>query len=71
MWYGYKLNDQQDWTKMKNFDSLEDYYNYIEKHHVNKAMCSNKEIDLRGRALITGESYTIRDNPYTKSRESE
>jgi len=53
MWYGYRLNDQQDWVKMKNFDTLEEYNNYVAKHRVSRAMCSNKEIDLRGKAYST------------------
>ena len=53
MWYGYRLNDQKDWVKMKEFDSLEDYKEYINKKHISYSMCSNVEVDLRGKALIT------------------
>lgn len=66
MWYGYRLNDQKDWVKMKDFNSLEEYKDYIDKKHISYAMCSTVEIDLRGKALITHESNTIRDNPYSK-----
>lgn len=59
MWYGYKLNDQQDWVKMKNFDSLEEYKEYIERHRVSHAMCSNKEIDLRGKAYSEQWDKTV------------
>lgn len=50
MWYAYKLNDQQEWVKMKTFDKLEDYKAYVETHRVTNSMCSNNEIDLRGKA---------------------
>lgn len=53
MWYGYRLNDQKDWVKMKEFDSLEEYKEYIDKKRISYSMCSNTEIDLRGKALIT------------------
>ena len=53
MWYGYRLNDQQDWIKMKEFNSLEEYNEYIDKHRITTSMCSNQEIDLRGKAYIT------------------
>ena len=69
MWYGYRLNDSQDWVKMKEFKTLEEYKAYISAHKVTNSMCSNKEIDLRGKALITYENNTIRSNPYTKPRE--
>jgi len=71
MWYGYRINEQQDWVKIKSFDSLQEYKDYISKHRVNYSMCSNKEIDLRGKALITNESNTIGDNPYAKLGKSE
>lgn len=50
MFYGYRLNEQKEWVKMKTFDTIEDYKDYVEKRHINYAMCSNKEIDLRGNA---------------------
>ena len=50
MFYGYRLNEQKEWVKMKTFDTIEDYKAYVEKRHINYAMCSNKEIDLRGNA---------------------
>ena len=53
MWYGYRLNDQKDWVKMKEFDSLEEYKEYISKKHISYSMCSSVEVDLRGKALIT------------------
>ncbi len=53
MWYGYRVNDQQDWVKMKDFNSLEEYNAYISKHKVSTSMCCNFEVDLRGKALIT------------------
>ena len=53
MWYGYRLNDQKDWVKIKEFDSLEDYKEYINKKRISYSMCSSVEIDLRGKALIT------------------
>ena len=53
MWYGYRLNDQKDWVKMKEFDSLEEYKEYIDKKRISYSMCSNNEVDLRGKALIT------------------
>lgn len=66
MWFSYKLNESQDWIKMKEFKTLEEYKDYISKHRVTTSMCSNKEIDLKGKALITHESNTIRSNPYIK-----
>ncbi len=53
MWYGYRLNDQKDWVKMKEFETLEEYKDYIDKKRISYSMCSNTEIDLRGKALIT------------------
>ena len=53
MWYGYRLNDQKDWVKMREFDSLEEYKEYIDKKRISYSMCSNTEVDLRGKALIT------------------
>ena len=66
MWFSYKLNDSQEWVKMKEFKSLNEYKDYISKHRVTTSMCSNTEIDLNGKALITYESNTIRGNPYTE-----
>ena len=66
MWYGYRVNDQQDWIKIKTFDSLNEYKDYIAKHRITISMCSNKEIDLRGKALITYENNAIRGNPYAE-----
>lgn len=53
MWYGYRLNDQKDWVKIKSFDSVKEYQDYIDKKHISYSMCVNKELDLRGKALIT------------------
>lgn len=53
MWYAYKLNEQKDWVKMKNFDTLEEYKDYVAKRRISYAMCSNFEVDLKGKALIT------------------
>ena len=53
MWYAYKLNEQKDWVKMKNFDTLEEYKDYVSKRRISYAMCSNFEVDLKGKALIT------------------
>ena len=50
MFYGYRLNDQKDWVKIKTFDSIEEYKDYVIKKHINYSMCLNKELDLRGRA---------------------
>ncbi len=50
MWYAYRLNDQQEWVKMKTFDTLNEYKSYVETHKVTNSMCSNNEIDLRGEA---------------------
>ena len=52
MWYGYRLNDQKDWVKMKTFESLDEYNEYIDKKHIQNSMCTNYEVDLRGKALI-------------------
>jgi hypothetical protein len=53
--YGYRLNEQKDWVKMKTFDTIEEYKQYVERRHIKYAMCSNKEIDLRGNAA--SETY--------------
>ena len=50
MWYGYRLNDQKEWVKIKTFDTLEEYKQYVANKNILYAMCSNKEIDLRGYA---------------------
>ena len=50
MFYGYRLNDQKDWVKMKTFNTIEEYKEYVERRHIDYAMCTNKELDLRGKA---------------------
>ena len=50
MWYAYRLYDQKEWTKMKEFDSLNEYKEYIEKKNISHSICLNKPMDLRGRA---------------------
>ncbi len=57
MWYGYRRDEQQDWVKMKEFDSLDDFYNYIEKKHISNAMCCDFEVDLQGKALIKWDKH--------------
>ena len=52
MWYAYRLNDQKDWTKMKEFDSLKEYQEYIEHKNIPYSVCLNKPMDLRGKAAI-------------------
>lgn len=70
MWYGYRLNDQKDWVKMKNFETLAEYRNYIEMHRITYSYVSTKEINLLGKALITHENNVDRSNPYAQFRKS-
>jgi hypothetical protein len=51
MVYGYRLNDQKDWVKMKEFESVEQYKTYVENKRIPYSFCSSTEVDLRGRAL--------------------
>jgi hypothetical protein len=53
MWYAYRVNDAQDWVKLKEFETLKEYQAYIEKRKIMTSMCCNFEVDLRGKALIT------------------
>ena len=33
-YYGFRLNEQKDWTRMKTFETIEDFKEYCEKHRV-------------------------------------
>lgn len=34
MYYGFRLNEQKEWTKIKTFNSIEEFKEYIERRHV-------------------------------------
>lgn len=34
MFYGYRLNDQKEWTRIKEFKTIEDYKAYIERRNI-------------------------------------
>ncbi len=34
MFYGFRLNQQKDWTKMKTFNTIEEWKQYLEKHKI-------------------------------------
>lgn len=60
MFYGYRLNDQKEWTKMKTFDTIEEYLNYVERRNIVWAQCSSKPLDLRGQAASDYDSDSDR-----------
>lgn len=33
-YYGFRLNDQRDWVRMKEFNSIEEYKAYVEKKNI-------------------------------------
>lgn len=37
MYYGFRLNEQKEWTRMKNFDTVEEFKEYVEKRRVTYA----------------------------------
>lgn len=34
MYYGFRLNEQKEWTKIKTFNSVEEFKEYIERRRV-------------------------------------
>jgi hypothetical protein len=34
MYYGFRLNEQKEWTKIKTFNSIEEFKEYIERRRV-------------------------------------
>lgn len=34
MFYGFRLNEAKDWTRMKTFNSVEEFKEYCEKKHI-------------------------------------
>ena len=43
MWHAYRLNDNKDWVKMKDFNTLEEYKEYIEKKNIIWSKCFSEE----------------------------
>ena len=37
MYYGFRLNEQKEWTRMRTFNTIEEFKEYIEKHRVTYA----------------------------------
>ncbi len=37
MFYGFRLNDQKDWTRMKTFNTIEEFKEYCEKRKITYA----------------------------------
>ncbi len=33
-YYGFRLNDQKDWTKIKEFKTIQEYKDYIERKNI-------------------------------------
>lgn len=33
-YYGFRLNDQKEWTKIKEFKSIQEYKDYIERKNI-------------------------------------
>lgn len=48
-WHGYKMGEL-GWERMRQFDSLEEYYEYIKVHKVGMSMCMTEPLDMRGMA---------------------
>jgi hypothetical protein len=34
MYYGFRLNEQKEWTKIKTFNTIEEFKEYIERRRV-------------------------------------
>ena len=34
MFYGFRLNEQKEWTRMKTFNTIEEYKEYIDIRHI-------------------------------------
>ena len=34
MYYGFRLNEQKEWTKIKTFNSIEEFKEYIERRRI-------------------------------------
>ena len=66
VYYGYRLSED-GWTKMKTFKSIEEYQEYVAKKKIVWGLCSSKEIDLKGKALMTYDtnSHILRPEPRT------
>lgn len=37
MYYGFRLNEQKEWTRMKTFETVEEFKEYVEKRRVTYA----------------------------------
>ena len=33
-YYAFRLNDQKEWTKIKNFDTIQEYKDYVARRHI-------------------------------------
>ena len=43
-YYGFRLNDQKDWTKIKEFKTIQEYKDYIETREIMAQMDKNELI---------------------------
>lgn len=60
MWHAYRLNDQKDWVKMKDFKTLEEYQEYIIRRKIMWSKCFNDtSFELYGSSAI---SPVVEDN---------
>lgn len=57
MYYGYRMTED-GWTRMKTFDTIQEYKEYVEKRKVVWGLCSSEPVDLRGEAA--SEKYMAR-----------
>ncbi len=48
-WYGYKMGEL-GWERMKQFNSLQEYYEYVRTHKSGTTMCASQPLDTRGMA---------------------
>ena len=49
MFYGYRMTDD-GWVKMKTFNTIQEYKEYVEKRKVVWGRCSSEPLYLRGEA---------------------
>lgn len=50
MWHSYYINNSGEWTKSKNFETKQDFYNYAIKHPSQCFVLSTSEFDPLGKA---------------------
>jgi hypothetical protein len=54
MYYGFRLNEQKEWTRMKTFDTVEEFKEYVEKRRVTYAKLIDEKTYQR---YYLGHSY--------------